>query len=105
MRVLTEVYVEGKGWRLVGELVQGESASLSSEHPTRGRQIYIFGWQGKKGPALWRSTFGVDEEIGPMRLTTTVGLKKLVTLSQKPHVRIIYNARFGPQKMRFTVKP
>lgn len=105
MRLFNEVYVEGKGWRLVGELSEGQAASLSSEHPTRGRQIYMFGWVNGKGPALWRSTLGVDEEVGPMRLTTTLGLKKLVTLSQNPHVRIIYNARFGPQKMRFTVKP
>lgn len=105
MKVVYEIHSPEKGWRRVGEQPEGTLGSLSSLHPTRGRQVYMFGWRGKKGPALWRSNGGGDIEEGMSRLVIhTMGLKKLVTLSKNPHVRIIYNPHYGPVRVRFKVE-
>lgn len=101
-KVTNEIFMGGV-WRVVGQVPEETCASLSSEHPIRGRQVYLYGWHKGKGPALWRSTLSVDVERDLPQQIDVLGFKKLVTLSHIPHIRIIYNPKYGPVRMRFTV--
>lgn len=97
--VVVEV-LRGGEWVRVGTHPPGDSGSVSSPGP-EGRQLYVFGWvPGFDGPGLWRSTAGVDTELGMLRNVTTLGLEQLADLGAGPCELKMFRPN-GEMTMRF----
>ena len=101
--VIVELRQPTGAWRLTGTLLRSQATgSISSEDPA-GRQVYLFGWVGGAGPAIWRSVGGLDEANRVARAITTLGVEKIADLSDGPH-ELDWWRNGRPFRLRFSAR-
>lgn len=101
--VAVEHEVQGD-WVAAGSVSVDEPAgSVTSEPPDGERQVYLFGWLGDRGPAVWRSRGGFDRASAAVREISSLGLDLLADLTAGPYVldRWVPISQL-PGRLRFT---
>lgn len=78
MTLVLEIRESG-AWREIGRCDRGQTGSLSNNTDT-GRDVIHFACQYDEA-VIERSIGGTDQELGALRLTTTIGMERLTTLA------------------------
>ena len=109
MSLRLELYVEGREWVKVGELLPGDRhGSISDNRPDGKRDIYLFQCEvGNSKSVIYRSTVGLDFEVKHLRVTSTQGLeviKELTSLQPTYEMEVKTDQSSASKRIRFTHK-
>ena len=107
MSLRLELYLQGRNWIKVGELLPGmRPGSIFYNRPDGRRDVYVFECERDNSKSvIYRSTCGLDLEVDTIRALHTQGLevvKELTALqpSYELEVRTYKNQTF--KRIRFT---
>jgi hypothetical protein len=103
MSLKLEVYIEGREWKKMGELLPGDRlGSISDNRPDGKRDVYLFQCESmNRRSVIYRSEGGLDFNVEHLRVTDTQGLEEIKELTHaQPTYEMQVKTDQSPTKRR-----